>query len=120
MKKFVFKVIGITLLGIFSITCLAYAALLIFVPQAIASYYDKVGNYDRATIYMYKRYQISGDRNDLIRTCKYAVKSENTEKEEKYLGLLVEDEGFYAYCLSDSGSGEGFYDFYCGKYAEAS
>ena len=119
MKKLVLKVIGITLLALIAAACFIYAALLIFAPQTLARFYDSVGNYDRAATFMYKRYEISGDKADLVQTCKFAIKSGKTDKEEKYLVYLVDDEGFFGYCGADEDLGAGFYDFICEKYVVA-
>ena len=114
MKTFVFKVIGITLLAIFALAAIVYAAFVIFAPNALASFYDGVGNYDRAVVYANGYYERTKEKGDLVTVCRYALKSEDDEKIEKYLDLLVDDE-FYEFCLSDRSLGKDYYDFITGK-----
>ena len=116
MKTFVLKVIGITLLAIFAVAAITYAAFAIFSPSSLASFYDGIGDYDKAVTYSYGNYERTGKREDLIVVCRYALKSGDDKKTEKYLGKLVDDE-FYSYCISKEDLGTDYYDFITGKLA---
>lgn len=116
MRSFIIKVTGITLLAILTVAAITYASFAIFSPSSLATFYDGVGNYDRAVSYAYGQYERTGDKEDLLTVCRYALKTYDDKKIERYLSLLVDD-GFYSYCTEDERLGEDFYTFITGKLA---
>ena len=116
MKKFVLKVIGISVLAIFTVVCLTYAAFMLFAPGFLADFHDGIGNYNKAASYAYKVYEKSGETSDLDKACKFALKTENDLVIVKYLSVLVDCDGFSDYCKEKYTFGDDYYDFMCGKY----
>ena len=116
MKKFVLKIIGITLLAIFALACLTYSVFLIFAPGVLSDFHNGIGNYGKAAIYAYKQYDASKNIADLDKASKYAIKTGNDLTIVKYLSVLTENDDFYDYCINDEALGKGYYEFMCGKY----
>ena len=116
MKKFVLKVIGITVLAIFALACLTYAAFMLFAPGPLADFHNDIGNYNKATSYAYRHYEKTKNISDLDKACKFALKTENDLTIVKYLSVLVDDEGFVDYCEDSYAFGDDYYDFMCGEY----
>ena len=114
MKKFVFKVCGITALSIIGVMLVVFVAFLLFSPSTLAEFSDGVGDDKTACEYMYRQYKISGETTDLDKACVYALKSDDDALIVKYLGELTERSDFYTYCVSAVGTE--YYDFICGKY----
>ena len=115
MKSFVLKVIGITLLAIFALAALTYAAFAIFSPSSLASFYDGIGDYNHAVNYAYGNYERTNEKSDLLTVCRFALKTSDDKKIEKYLGMMIEGD-FKAYCDSDEALGDDLYTFITGKY----
>ena len=109
MKKFVFKVCGITALSIIGVMLVVLVAFLLFTPSTLAEISDGVGDDKTASEYMYRQYKISGQTTDLDKTCVYALKSDDDTLIVKYLGELTERSDFYTYCVSTVGTE--YYDF---------
>ena len=96
------------------VAAITYASFALFSPSSLAVFYDGIGNYDRAVSYAYGNYERTGKKEDLIEVCRYALKSYDDKKIEKYLDILV-DGDFYSYCVSEKDLGEDFYEFITGK-----
>ena len=116
MKRFLLKVVGITLAGILVFIGAAFAVLYIFTPRTLAGIYDGLGGYGAAASLMYKEYRSSDKISDLDATCRYALKHGDDEKIALYLGYMTKRADFEDYCNADEGLSVGYYDFLCSEY----
>ncbi len=122
MKKLVIKTVAITLSAIIGACLILFGALALFAPASIAGFFDKVGIY-KSSIHFYERQYGKSDSIDDLTVLILKIDGErDSEREEKYIKILIERPDFEDYCqLKDDTTNDNVStrEFYYGEYAVA-
>lgn len=119
MNKILVRSAVTTVLLLVVAALVALAVLNYGFPQHMATAYEKLGNYGVAAKYAARRYDETGDINDLARVVDNSVYAERDDYIIKYGAALIADEQFDSFCLSrDEAYKNTNYAEYTGSYKQ--
>ncbi|MBO4251135.1 MAG: hypothetical protein J5911_00555 [Clostridia bacterium] len=121
MKKLVIKTVVVTLAAIIAIVAALYLCFAVFAPKTLANFWEGTGNYSLSVKYSEKQYERSGDISDLADLCAKLNVRTDSARAVKYLGILVDGDGFTEFCENTEGSGYIMtpYEYYYGAFTVA-
>ena len=122
MKKLVLKTALITLGSIVGALCILYGVFALFFPLNMANFLDSLGIQKGAVSFYELHYEKTGDISDLGVLCVKVDELEDSARADKYISLLVEDDGFNSYLAFFDEGGNSLIsgrDFFYGKLAIA-
>lgn len=118
VKGLILKTVLITLSAIVILAAATYLVFYLAFPKSLAKVYDDMGSSKISVSLMERAYEKTGDTDDLIKLCNYAIKTGDNGVIAKHLEKLFIDSTFYDYSKNVD-DGEGLYNFYAGKYLVA-
>ena len=122
MKKLVIKTVIITVIAILAVCIAVMSAFWIFKPRVIAKMFDDLGSYKASQYFYEMQYNKTGEISDLLELIDNAYEKQDSMGLRTYLGKLISDNDFNAYCNSqNSGIAPNSIkaeEYYAGWYAE--
>ena len=116
MKKLVIKTAVITLASILVALAITFGAFAMFAPRSLAVFFDGVGNYSASVFFYEKQYLKTENFSDLVELVNELDDANDSERAQKYLGILIAHEDFENFCANKKIFGVPYAEYYNGRY----